>query len=198
MLVYYWNLEQSGRYQCQEPTAADNPLLKIQKLVSCPDITPEQIKQIDKYASAVSDEKIVDQIDQYLNAYDQKLQEETANEQLKLVRLLIEDPAELTASSVRLYSAKPLEELLVPDKSELRRFIAQNIVRRRPKKPVLKLIPTFAVFMLLIENQAFDDSILLHLFEQRLKTLSNVVDNKYTQKYEVSMVSEEASLEPER
>lgn len=56
MLVYYWNLEQSGRYQCQEPTAADNPLLKIQKLVSCPDITAEQIKQIDKYASAVDNE----------------------------------------------------------------------------------------------------------------------------------------------
>lgn len=82
---------------------------------------------------------------------------------------------------MRLYSAKSLQELLVPDKSELRRFIAQNVVRRRPKKPVLKLIPTFAVFMLLIENQAFDDSILLHLFEQRLKTLNNVVDSKYTQ-----------------
>lgn len=114
------------------------------------------------------------------------------------MRLLIENSVELTASSVRLYSAKPLEELLVPDKSELRRFIAQNIVRRRPKKPVLKLIPTFAVFMLLIENQAFNDSILLHLFEEHLKTLNNVVDNKYAQKYEVSMVSEEASLELER
>lgn len=36
------------------------------------------------------------------------------------------------------------------------------------------------------------------MFEQHLKTLNNVVDNKYEQKYEVSMISEEASLELER